>query len=418
MSIFRKTSTSAMIAMSLAMLAACGGGGGGSDATNSTAPPPSTQTDNNTNNNVVTAAPKASYAYITQRGWKDLPGSILKCKVDDTPGAKGALTDCGPSGADKVEGPISLTFVGDRAYVVNKEVGAIALSDKWEDVDNYTHSIWMCSVNPDSGALFGCANTGQKESVHIDDFFVSGGYGYMLQKYGDMILRCGVKEEGALTTNLVDRTPDTDDGPNGSINGIGLKEPVNYAFIPEKNRVYIANSMLDGSSISLCTLNPNAQGPTGEIGGCVDANVSSFRFGTPGITDGVQPTGIAINDKGSMAYIVSQANKNVISCNVGSDGRFTSCTANTLGVPVDILNRVAVQDKYVYITNTSHEANTGSLIKCEMAANGKLKDCTVTGQPFDSGDMNPSKSEAPGRIYNAIDSNGSDIKFLYSDTQQ
>lgn len=401
MHIFKKSGGTAAIVLALAMLAACGGGGGDGEVTPGS-PNGGVQPGDGsgTPDTTVAAAPKASYAYITQRGWHNQDGTIIKCKVDNGPEGNGALTECAESGAGPLPGAISLTFAGNnRVYVVNKRVGAIERVDKWEDI-NYTHSIWMCSLNPNDGTLSGCANTGEKESVHIDDFFVSGRYGYMLQKYGDMILR----ERYDPATGKI-ALLDT-------IQNIGLKEPVNYAVIPERNRVYIANSSLGGSSITLCTLNSGA----GTFTGCADANASSFRFDPPGDYNGLQPTGIAINDNGSMAYIASKTAKNVISCTIGNDGRFTSCTANSLGVPVDIVNRVAVQDKYVYVTSTSEAANTGSLIKCEVAANGTLKDCASTGPTFDSGFMGVSVSANPDIQYTAIDSNGSDIKFLF--TQQ
>lgn len=107
------------------------------------------------------------------------------------------------------------------------------------------------------------------------------------------------------------------------------------------------------------------------------------------------------------AYIVSKANKNVISCTIGSDGKFTSCVENPLtGVSVDSLNRIALQGSYAYITNNAQAASTGSVIKCEIGAGGKLNNCAaIPGLSFDSGLID-------------ADSNGSDIRFLFTASQQ
>jgi hypothetical protein len=144
---------------------------------------------------------------------------------------------------------------------------------------------------------------------------------------------------------------------------------------------------------------------SGEIPSCQNANASSFVFDPAGEYNGVQPTGIVVN--GPTAYIVSKANKNVISCTIGSDGKFTSCVENPLtGVSVDSLNRIALQGSYAYITNNAQAASTGSVIKCEIGAGGKLNNCAaIPGLSFDSGLID-------------ADSNGSDIRFLFTASQQ
>jgi hypothetical protein len=403
MSIIKRATAAAVIAIPIAMLAACGGGGDGSTP-NTTIPDGSTTTPDPTTptpttpdpttpdpttpdpvDNTDYSAPRASYAYITQRGAAKGLGSILKCKVSET---DGALSDCADSGGGSFEGPISLTFSGGYAYIVNKPVGAVALEHTWLD-PNIAHSIWKCSVDTATGALSHCADSGANEAVHIDDFYSTGSYAYMVQRYGDMILRCVVEGEGKAANCTGFANPAE----------FGLHEPASFAFVSD--RFYVANSNIDGSSVSMCMVDA----ASGEIPSCQNANASSFVFDPAGEYNGVQPTGIVVN--GPTAYIVSKANKNVISCTIGSDGKFTSCVENPLtGVSVDSLNRIALQGSYAYITNNAQAASTGSVIKCEIGAGGKLNNCAaIPGLSFDSGLID-------------ADSNGSDIRFLFTASQQ
>jgi len=376
MHLINKVIIFALFAISALVLAACGGGGGGSSSSGSTSGDNSSGSGGNTGDNGSgsSIAAQASYAYITERGTAINEGRILKCTVE----ADGTFSNCAETGGN-FPGPISISLSGGSAFIVNKPVGAVALSDHWAD-DNVAHSVWQCSIDASTGELSGCASIQENEVVHIDDVYVSGDMIYILQRYGDLIMRCTVAVDGSTCTGLTTVT--------------GLSEPVNIAV--SGTRMYFANSNLSSSSISLCTFNATA----GTISDCSDANASTFAFSPAGDYNDVQPTGIALSD--SYAFIASRHNGDVVSCKINSSGKFSDCTAYPLtGATVENLNRIAVQGNYVYVTNTAESTSAGSVIRCAVESDGALSNCSaLSSLSFNSGLVD-------------TDSYGSDIRFLY-----
>ena len=330
-------------------LAACGGGGGG-------------DSDNNvgTSNSGGTVTAKDAFAYITQRGTAADTGSVLRCDLD---AASGNLSNCADSGAGTtLSGPISLALTDKYAYILNFPVGGDPLTNP------NVETITQCSLDSATGALSNCVNSGANETAFIFDFAINGNFGYTLKRFGNQIMQCGLDATTGALSNC------------GEIAGItGLHEPLNMAF--KDSRVYIANADLSASSVSVCSVASD----TGVISDCKDANASPYNF-NPTTTDdngntvpkGVGPTGIAI--KGSTAYIVSSDNKNVIRCEIGTDGTFTSCADNALtGVTALSPYRIGIYGNNAYITNASSTAADNNVYKCSISSDNTLGACAAAG---------------------------------------
>jgi len=305
-----------------------------------------------------TVTAKNAFAYISQRGAAADTGSVLRCDLDATSGDLSGCTDSGAGTA--LPGPISLALNDKYAYILNFPVGSDPATNPTAE------TITQCSLDGTTGALSNCVNSGANETAYIFDFAINGNFGYTLQRFGNQLLQCTLDATTGALSNC------------GGTAASGLSEPVNFVF--KDSRVYIANADLSASSVSVCTVASD----TGAVSDCKTAIPSSYNF-NPTSTDngvttinGVGPTGIAIKD--STAYIVSSANKNVIRCEVGSDGTFTSCVDNALaGITASSPYRIGVYGNYAYITNASTTAADNNVFKCSINSDNSLGTCAAAG---------------------------------------
>ena len=222
----------------------------------------------------------------------------------------------------------------DFAYVANRGITLNGITG--------TKQISVCPII--NGVMSTC--TGENPgSVLTDPISVllntSGTYAYVLNSRQNTLSQCTLNY-GALTSCSTIKGPfslgtSIAKGPTGSL--------------------YVTN--LGSNTITMCSTN-NA----GELVPDSCQN-SSALF--------IRPTGIVINKKGTMAYVLNYTSNTISSCSLFSNGLINSCTENsdsTFNQPMSITMNEA--ETVVYITNKG----SSNLSACRLV-NGELTPCQI-----------------------------------------
>jgi hypothetical protein len=386
-----KTISTAALVASIALLTACGGGGnndGDNTQSSGSIPPQNTPNAPADNTGGATGSPApgtapqppdgnsgsgsdnptsaASYGYIVQAATnassmtadtRYTGGSILKCEVD----ANGMLTACGASGTPTLNNPLTITFSGSTAYIINQTA---------PDLEGGTgrggqYRVLKCTAQAD-GSLSGCADTlpgGSLENEFAFKIISNSKGGYVLKER--QLLNCPSDFSSKCATD-----------PNSQVFPAGASA---IDMILANNRLYVVNTGFpsDDASILSFEIDPVTGHRSAESKTVTDASFDQALRHNPSAVD--SPREIAIN--GSNAYIVTRYGNRVIQCSYNSTANtMTACvpTAPLAGLADLAPRHLAVQGSYAYITDTSQTAAQNSIVRCTIgAADGKFESCAV-----------------------------------------
>lgn len=290
----------------------------------------------------------AMFAYVTQRGADDGAGSILKCTIA---AADGALT-CAPetdTTTQTLPAPdsIALNDAKSFAYVLN---GATAGT-----------TIYKCAVAAD-GTVSTCAQ--EMTATEIDgsiDLAVKGNFFYTLKP--GQVMQC-TYEPVAGTVGACIGNDET-----------GLSVAESFTF--SGSRVWIADSSGAGT-IRTCEVDTN----TGEISNCAAAY--TFPAPTDPEAPAPAPLSIALDTSGANAYVVTRDDNSVNACKVDSaTGVLSDCVPTPLPAVVGdaTAERIAVKEKFVYITSSSGTAANNKVVKCSIGDDGAITEGSCAADP-------------------------------------
>lgn len=396
-----KAISTAALGTSITVLVACGGGGsstGGetassgnnpatAPATNTPAGSPSTTptTDTGTGNpatapttttpdvnpgtDVTGPVSTASYAYILQAATNASSmtadtvytgGSILKCSVD----ANGALTACSSAGMPTLNNPLSLTFSGSTAYILNQTAPDLELGVG----TGGQYPVLRCAVEA-NGALSGCANTFPGDSTETEFAFKlianpTSSYALkerqLLKCPSNFAGKCGMESSAAFPASVVASD-----------------------MIFANSRLYVVNT--GSGSATGSVLSWDVDPLTGNLS-AAPATVTDATFATALRYDGSNvdsPREIAL--KGSHAYILTRYANKVVQCAYNSVANTMSACAETK--PLDALpgitpRNIDIQGSYAYITDSSPTASGNAVVKCTIgSSDGRLGSCAAVPGP-------------------------------------
>lgn len=388
MSMTRKITISALMA-GIALLGGCGGGSdnGGPGVTPSGTNSSGTQTSNapagnsggntpgtpasNTSGGSSGAStgvpsPTASYAYILQAATQTINtaygpeyagGSILKCAV----GGNGSLSACSSASTTTFNQPVTITFSGSTAYVLNQTVPA----PKWGG----QYPVLKCAVEAD-GTLSGCANTLRPgDSLETEDALkiLSGPVkAYVLKDRqllpcpGDFSSKCG-----------------TDPSSINFSTDVSAQD-----MVLANNRIYVVNAGSSTAPVSI--LSSSLDPATGALSAPAAISDASF-VSAVSFDANSSDTPISIAIKGANAYILTRYANRVVQCAYDSAANtMKACTATTplAGLSGITPRNIVIQGSYAYITDSSATSTENSIVKCDIgSADGKLANCAVASGP-------------------------------------
>ncbi len=211
------------------------------------------------------------------------------------------------------------------------------------------HSIELCNINPETGALSGCTTTGSgfdcPFAVAINP---AGNFAYIGDIAIGTIFRCAIDlNNGTLSDCHASST--------------AFKKPIGITFSPQGNFAYIAD--LGTNTITVCVVDPQS----GDLNSC---HTTGNGFTNPG--------GIVLNVTGTFAYVVDGSS--IFLCAVDtSDGNLSQCesTGNGFNSPSYMTLNTAGTRAYV----TNFYDSTVSL--CTVSpSTGVLNNCNTTGGAF------------------------------------
>jgi DNA-binding beta-propeller fold protein YncE len=269
-----------------------------------------------------------AFAFVT-----NAEGSLLRCDISGT----GFVSNCVASGATLLNGPGG---------------GSIANSENFFYFANSVgpNFITQCTLNPVTGVLSGCVNSGavatSPRSLTINN---AGTFAYIADDNADTVLQCAIN---AVTGAL-----------SGCISaGATLLDNPQYIALNDANTLaYITN--FDDNNLIRCSVAT----VTGDFFGCVDTGV---------VLSG--PVGVAINEENNFIYISNETSNTITQCEILLNGDLTNCVdsgATGLTTPNAISlnsagNRIYVTDRIV----------GGVLSVCEVnSVTGALSNCVNSG---------------------------------------
>ncbi len=239
---------------------------------------------------VVAINPLGSRAYVSNFGGS--VGTVVSlCSVNLTTGDLSACANSDGDGTAVFDGPLGITLDSSltRAYIPSINANTVAL----------------CNINPSTGQLINCANTGGTFASPISATFNALRSQVYISNTGDgTISLCTVDFNNGNLTNCINSDGDGSAVFNGpaliSFSGMG--------------RVYVSNNGNGaGTSVSLCSVNLI----TGKLFGCSDSGVGPI-FNAP--------VSVALNSDNTLLYVTNNASTTVSLCAVNTTtGKLTSC---------------------------------------------------------------------------------------------
>lgn len=233
---------------------------------------------------------------------------------------------------------VSVTTKGQHAYIAN-QLG---------------NSISLCQVNPASGYLSQCSvavtGLGNPEGI---GFNPQGSFFYASDPNGNYLTVCKVNQSsGALTACM-------------NAQGSGFDLPNAIAFSPDGTILYTSN-LGGGGSVSACLVDAT----TGELSSCIKTHSATFG----------DSAGMSVNSEGTLAYVVNRSKNTTSVCNL-SGQNVSSCndlSGSGFSGPEGVI--LSALGMHAYITN----ATAKNVLHCDVGSDGLglLEHCTVTDGAF------------------------------------
>ena len=239
--------------------------------------------------------------------------TVQACTVNMSTGALSGCANVDGDGSAVFNGPSHVAFnaSGTKAYVSNLASGIISL----------------CSVNPSTGMLTDCGNTGSGFSFPVELKFTTGGTrAYVGDDASSMTVSlCSVN---TATGELIGCANADGDGSAVFMGAAFL------AFNADESRIYVSdNNSGTGTTVTLCAVNL----VTGKLSSCQDSGAGAI-FNSP--------ASVNLNPANSLIYIANQTGTSVTECSVNattgllsgcvnSDGDGTAVFSGPAGIVLD-----------------------------------------------------------------------------------
>jgi len=272
----------------------------------------------------------ASLAYIANH----INSNITVCSIDSH---SGQFNDCQDTGGTGFQGPESIVFHKNWAYVTSSESSS-------------GDFIYLCHTNNQSGLLENCNPTGngfnESNDITINN---SGAFAYITNQGSDSISRCQIdNDSGELTHCTL------------TANGFEFAAPTSIALNHANTKAYITNKQ--NSSITKCSVNHE-----GGLTNCLTA--------AQGLGD---PSKIRLNNDATYAYVTSNDfTKSVKVCGINAEGEINACRSTAIGLFAGWGNTA------LNTTNTSAyvpDINASTIALCNInAITGLLYNCINSG---------------------------------------